>query len=90
MTEKKSRSIRKKARTLVAFGRYVCQTGAQPRSGSPVKPPKTITLLLVLVLVHALATAQAKTKKPYKLPAVFNQARYVYVEAVAVRNLTRG
>ena len=88
MTEKKSRSIRKKARTLVAFGRYVCQTGAQPRSGSPVKPPKTITLLLVLV--HALATAQAKTKKPYKLPAVFNQARYVYVEAVAVRNLTRG
>ena len=42
---------------------------------------KTITLCLVLA--PALATVQAKTKKPYKLPAMFNQARYVYVEAVA-------
>jgi hypothetical protein len=33
--------------------------------------------------VPSLATLQAKPKKPYKLPAVFNQARYVYVEAVA-------
>lgn len=45
-----------------------------------MKPLKTITLLLVLV--PALATVQAKNKKPYKLPAAFNQARYVYVEAV--------
>ena len=29
-------------------------------------------------------------KKPYKLPAVINRARYVYVEASLVRNLTRG
>jgi hypothetical protein len=47
----------------------------------PMKALKTITLLLLLV--PALATVQAKPKKPYKLPAVFNQARYVYVEAVA-------
>jgi hypothetical protein len=33
--------------------------------------------------VPALDTVQAKAKKPYKLLAVFNQARYVYVEAVA-------
>lgn len=45
-----------------------------------MRPLKTITLLLVLVAV--LDTAQARTKKPYKLPAAFNQARYVYVEAV--------
>lgn len=45
-----------------------------------MKSLKTITLLLVLV--PALATTQAKNKKPYKLPAMFNQARYVYVEAV--------
>jgi hypothetical protein len=37
---------------------------------------------MFLVLVPALATVQANAKKPYKLPAVFNQARYVYVEAV--------
>ncbi len=36
----------------------------------------------VLVLVPALVTVQAKPKKPYKLPAVFNQAQYVYVEAI--------
>jgi hypothetical protein len=46
-----------------------------------MKTLKTITLLLVLA--PALATVQAKPKKPYKLPAMFNQARYVYVEAVA-------
>jgi len=46
-----------------------------------MKPLKTITLFLVLV--PAVATLQANTKKPYKLPALFNQARYVYVEAVA-------
>ncbi len=40
---------------------------------------KTCTLLLVLV--PAMATLQAKTKKPYKLPAEFNQAQYVWVEA---------
>lgn len=45
-----------------------------------MKPLKMITLLLVLL--PALATIQAKPKKPYKLPAVFDQARYVYVEAV--------
>jgi hypothetical protein len=50
------------------------------RFGGSMKPLRTITLLLVLV--PALATIQAKTKKPYKLPAAFNQARYVYVEAV--------
>jgi hypothetical protein len=37
---------------------------------------------LVVVLGPALVPLQAKTKKPYKLPAVFNQARYFYVEAV--------
>jgi hypothetical protein len=41
---------------------------------------KTIPLLLVLALTPG--TVQAKAKKPYKLPAVFNQSRYVYVEAV--------
>ena len=45
-----------------------------------MKPLKSIPLFLLLVL--ALATMQAKPKKPYKLPAMFNQARYVYVEAV--------
>ncbi len=45
-----------------------------------MKPLKMITLLLLLM--PALATIQAKPKKPYKLPAVFEQARYVYVEAV--------
>jgi hypothetical protein len=44
-----------------------------------MKPLKMIALLLVLV--PAFATMQAKAKKPYKLPAAFNQARYVYVEA---------
>jgi hypothetical protein len=41
------------------------------------------TIALILALAPALATLQAKPKKPYKLPAMFNQARYVYVEAVA-------
>ncbi|HEV2175162.1 MAG TPA: hypothetical protein VGR71_16435, partial [Nitrospira sp.] len=45
-----------------------------------MKPLKMITLLLALL--PALVTIQAKPKKPYKLPAVFDQARYVYVEAV--------
>ncbi len=45
-----------------------------------MKPLKTITL--VLVLVSASVAVQAKPKKPYKMPAAFNQARYVYVEAV--------
>jgi len=45
-----------------------------------MKPLKMITLLLALL--PALANIQAKPKKPYKLPAVFDQARYVYVEAV--------
>ena len=45
-----------------------------------MKPLKMITLLLALL--PALATIQAKPKKPYKLPAVFDQARYVYVEAI--------
>lgn len=44
-----------------------------------MKPLKIITFLLVMLL--ALATSPAKNKKPYKLPALFNQARYVYVEA---------
>jgi hypothetical protein len=44
-----------------------------------MKPLKVITLLMVLVF--ALVTMQAKPKKPYKLPAAFEQARYVYVEA---------
>jgi hypothetical protein len=44
-----------------------------------MKPFKAITLLLVLL--PALANLQAKPKKPYKLPAAFEQARYVYVEA---------
>jgi hypothetical protein len=45
-----------------------------------MKPLKMITLLLALL--PALATIHAKPQKPYKLPAVFDQARYVYVEAV--------
>ncbi len=45
-----------------------------------MKPFKAIMLLLLLL--PALATIQAKPKKPYKLPAAFEQARYVYVEAV--------
>jgi hypothetical protein len=36
---------------------------------------------LLLVLVPAFATIQGKPKKADKLPAIFNQARYVYVEA---------
>jgi hypothetical protein len=36
----------------------------------------------ILILTPALATMQAKNKKPYKLPAQFDQARYVYVEAL--------
>ena len=33
-------------------------------------------------MLPSLATVQAKTKKPDKLPAVINLARFVYVEAV--------
>jgi len=44
-----------------------------------MKPLKTLSLLLVLAA--SLSTTQAKPKKPHKLPAAFNQARYVYVEA---------
>ena len=52
-----------------------------------MKPFKAITLLLLLA--PALATLQAKPKKPYKLPAAFEQARYVYVEAEDGQGLTR-
>lgn len=45
-----------------------------------MKPLRMIAL--ILVLVPALVTVQAKAKKPYKLPAEFNQAQYVWVEAV--------
>jgi hypothetical protein len=45
-----------------------------------MKLAKSVQLLLVVTT--ALAATHAKTKKPYKLPEVFNQARYVYVEAV--------
>jgi hypothetical protein len=45
------------------------------------------TIVMVMVLVPALATVPAKTKKPYKLPAAFDQARYVYVEADAGKEL---
>ncbi len=37
---------------------------------------------LILVLVPAFTAVQAKTKKPYKLPAAFNMAQFVWVEAV--------
>ena len=37
---------------------------------------------LFLLLLPALASLQAKPKKPYKLPEAFNNARYVYVEAI--------
>jgi hypothetical protein len=37
---------------------------------------------LLLVLIPAFVLIQGKPKKAEKLPAVFNQARYVYVEAV--------
>lgn len=39
-------------------------------------------LALFVMLVLAFATMQAKPKKPYKVPAAFSVARYVYVEAV--------
>lgn len=42
--------------------------------------PSRIAVLL-LVLLSALAPAQHKTKKP-NLPAVFDHAQYVYVEAI--------
>src|ERR1700734_721596 len=45
-----------------------------------MKPLHAVAFLLVLV--PALAPLQAKPKKPYKLPALFNQAQYVYVEAI--------
>jgi hypothetical protein len=45
-----------------------------------MKPLKWIGLLLVLI--PAFATIQGKPKKADKLPAIFNQARYVYVEAI--------
>ena len=45
-----------------------------------MKPLKTIALFLMLV--PAFVALQGKPKKPYVLPAVFNQASYVYVEAV--------
>jgi hypothetical protein len=39
-------------------------------------------IALSLVLIPALATVQGKPKKQDKLPAVFDHARYFYVEAV--------
>lgn len=44
-----------------------------------MNPPKATFLLLLLI--PSIAIAQHKTKKPI-VPAIFNQARYVYVEAV--------
>jgi len=45
-----------------------------------MKPlPAVVSLLL---LAPAIVPAHAKSKKPYKLPAIFSQATYVYVEAV--------
>jgi hypothetical protein len=41
--------------------------------------PAVVSLLL---LAPVLVPAHAKSKKPYKLPAIFNQATYVYVEAI--------
>ena len=43
---------------------------------------KPLNLTLLLILVSGLATAHAKTQKTPQLPAVFKNARYVYVEAV--------
>jgi hypothetical protein len=43
---------------------------------------KPLKIALVLILVPALVQLHAKPKKSDKLPAVFNQASYVYVEAV--------
>lgn len=48
--------------------------------GCSMNPFKTVTLLLVLV--PALITLQAKPMKQDKPSAEFNQARYVYVEAI--------
>jgi hypothetical protein len=39
-------------------------------------------IAFVFVLTPALIPLHAKPKKPYKLPAMFNQAQYVYVEAI--------
>ncbi len=44
-----------------------------------MKLQKIIPLFLLL---PAFATMQAKTKEPYKLPAAFNMAQFVWVEAV--------
>jgi hypothetical protein len=41
-----------------------------------------MTIALFLTLAPALVLSQGKPKKTYKVPAVFNQARYVYVEAL--------
>ena len=59
---------------------FRCQTRTPVGWRPPLKPLKSIALLTLLL--PALVAAQGKTKKPYKLPAVFNQARYAYVEAV--------
>ncbi len=45
-----------------------------------MKPLQAIALLLLLL--PAAPSLQGKAKKPNVLPVVFNQARYVYVEAV--------
>jgi hypothetical protein len=50
------------------------------RRGFPLKPLKAIALLILLL--PAVSSVQGKTKKPDVLPAVLNQARYVYVQAV--------
>lgn len=40
------------------------------------------TIPFILMLAAAFDMAQAKTKEPYKVPAVFNMAQFVWVEAV--------
>lgn len=52
-----------------------------------MKIPKIISLLLVLLPTVALA--QHKSRKP-TVPAIFNHAQYVYVEAVDGQEFDRG
>jgi len=79
-------SAAKNGRNLVAFAAFGCQskgtTGwdAFASRGWEMKLLKIAALTLIVV---ATSTAcHAKTKKPKKVPAIFNQAQYVYVEAV--------
>jgi hypothetical protein len=81
MEVRKNNPARAKKRVL--WLRSVNLPVKQARSRISECPMKSLKMIILLfVLVPAFAVMQAKTKKPHKLPAMFNQAQYVYVEAV--------